>query len=65
MARCIGNIAPVTDASEKLLAQSQVGIEAQILKQDKMKSLDDEQDIMKVSSLIQIQYQVFIIFTCF
>ncbi|ODM94834.1 Ankyrin-3 [Orchesella cincta] len=61
VAKCIGNIAPVTDASEKILAQTHVEgvktIESQILepiiKSEKRNlSLDvsyDEQDLMKVS----------------
>ncbi|XP_035714744.1 ankyrin-3 isoform X3 [Folsomia candida] len=55
---CIGNIAPVTDASEKLLAQSQVALESQIIqpqtKQDRRNlSLDDEQDLMKDSESLE------------
>jgi len=54
--KCIGNVAPVTDASEKILAQTHVGaaqdIESQIIKptkaETKLLSLDDEQDLMKV-----------------
>lgn len=60
VSKCIGNIAPVTDASEKILAQTHVDggktIESQIvepiIKTEKRNlSLDvsyDEQDIMKV-----------------
>lgn len=60
VAKCIGNIAPVTDASEKILAQTHVEgvktIESQIvepiIKAEKRNlSLDvsyDEQDLMKV-----------------
>jgi len=56
VSRCIGNIAPVTDASEKILAQSEVTKTIQIIPSSKDKrnlSLDvsyDEQDLMKVSS---------------
>jgi hypothetical protein len=54
--RCIGNIAPVTDASGKILAQSEVTKGVQIIPKDRRNlRLDvsyDEQDIMK-SRLIQ------------
>ena len=61
VAKCIGNVAPVTDASEKIIAQTHVdqaikALENQIiqpLKSEKRNlSLDvsyDEQDLMKVS----------------
>jgi hypothetical protein len=52
VSRCIGNIAPVTDASEKILAQSEVTKGVQIIPKDRRNlSLDvsyDEQDLMKV-----------------
>lgn len=57
VAKCIGNIAPVTDASEKILAQTHVeGVKQTVdplLKAEKRNLSYDEQDIMKVSSRLK------------